>query len=228
MNIANAANKFAQNNQSSRARHEFSRPALDDFAHASRGFLKLMNIVQVFHYDFRGKTVLDIGSSTGGFTKVALLRGAAKVIAVEKGTNQMEAPLRFSPQIELHEKTDIFNVVTKSHQKFAKPNSLIIDDIDTIVADVSFLSLTKVLKYAKLKLARPTTDLLVMLKPQFEASPHQLHRGVVKNESIRRDIIKDFEFWLKQNGFLIIKKHDNALSGKTGNRERFYYLQLVK
>lgn len=180
----------------------------------TRGFLKLESAATTFRYDFRGKTVLDIGSSTGGFTKYALSRGAKKVIAVEKGTNQMTAPLRFDPRIDLHEKTDIFTYKTRA--------------ADVIVADVSFLSLTKILKYAKLKLARPETDFLVMLKPQFEATPNQLHRGVVKNEAIRRTIIKNFEFWLKQNDFLIVQKHDNPMTGKTGNRERFYYLRLTK
>ena len=87
------------------------------------------------------------------------------------------------------------------------------------------MSLTKILKYAKEHLASADTDFLVMLKPQFEAKPDQLHKGVVKNEKIRRDIIKNFEQWLKQNNYVIIKKHDNDLKGKTGNQERFYWLK---
>ena len=67
-----------------------------------------------------------------------------------------------------------------------------------------------------------------MLKPQFEAAPHQLNKGVVKNEKIRREIIKNFEFWLKTHNFLIVKKRDNDLRGKTGNLERFYYLKLAR
>ena len=68
---------------------------------STRGELKLLGAVEAFRFDFRGKTVLDIGSSTGGFTEVALKKGAEKVIAVEKGTNQMKAPLRYDPRIEL-------------------------------------------------------------------------------------------------------------------------------
>jgi len=188
----------------------------------SRGYQKIESAVRAFNFDFRGKTVLDIGSSTGGFTELALKYGAKKVIAVEKGTNQMKSPLRFDPRIDLHEKTDIFDVGA-SEGKVSLSSK-----IDIIVADVSFLSLTKILNYAKLNLARPSTDFLVMLKPQFEARKDQLTKGVVKNESIRRKIIKDFEFWLKQNGFVIIKKRDNDLTGKTGNRERFYFLRLAK
>ena len=182
----------------------------------NRGYLKIEGAVCAFNFDFRGKTVLDIGSSTGGFTQLALNLGAKKVIAVEKGTNQMKAPLRFDPRIELHEKTDIFDV--KAQDAFP----------DIIIADVSFLSLTKILQYAKKNLSSKNTDFLVMLKPQFEAAPHQLNKGVVKNEKIRRDIIKNFETWLKLNNYLIVKKHDKELHGKTGNIERFYWLKLAK
>lgn len=202
----------------------------------SRAENKLAGAAQAFSYDFRGKTVLDIGSSTGGFTEYALLRGAKKVIAVEKGTKQMKAPLRFDPRIDLREKTDIFSVTrsslsrdqNESNQNESNENKSKTDTrIDTILADVSFISLKQVLLHAKKQLAAPQTDFLVMLKPQFEARPFQLKNGVVKNETIRRDIIKDFEAWLKNNGFLIVNKRDNTLAGKNGNLERFYFLKLA-
>ena len=207
----------------------------------SRAENKLAGAAQAFSYDFRGKTVLDIGSSTGGFTEYALLRGAKKVIAIEKGTKQMKAPLRFDPRIDLREKTDIFSVIRSSlsrDQDESEVNKSNLDKpktdtpkinvkIDTILADVSFISLKQVLLHAKKQLASPQTDFLVMLKPQFEARPFQLKNGVVKNETIRRDIIKDFEAWLKNNGFLIVNKRDNTLAGKNGNLERFYFLKLA-
>ena len=182
---------------------------------STRGNQKLANASQAFAYNFKNKTVLYIGSSTGGFTEYALSRGAKKVIAVEKGTKQMKAPLRFDSRIELHEKTDIFEFSTQ-------------EKIDVILADVSFISLTKVLMYAKMKLSRRETDFLVMLKPQFEARPEQLVKGVVKNEKMRREIIHHFEDWLKKNGFLVLKKRDNELAGKNGNVERFYLLKATK
>ena len=197
----------------------------------SRAENKLAGAAQAFSYDFRGKTVLDIGSSTGGFTEYALLRGAKKVIAIEKGTKQMKAPLRFDPLIDLREKTDIFSVTRSSlsrDQDESDENESKTDTrIDTILADVSFISLKQVLLHAKKQLTYPQTDFLVMLKPQFEARPFQLKNGVVKNETIRRDIIKDFEAWLKNNGFLIVNKRDNTLAGKNGNLERFYFLKLA-
>lgn len=176
-----------------------------------RGYIKISQATEAFNYDFHNKTVLDIGSSTGGFTQYAIEHGATKVIAVEKGTNQMKSPLRFDPHIELHEKTDFFDFNTTMH-------------IDVVLADVSFLSLRPILKHA-IEMTSKNTDYMVMLKPQFEATPKQLNNGTVKNEKIRRTIIKDFEKWLKENQFLIIKKHDNQLKGKKRNIERFYLLR---
>ena len=192
----------------------------------SRAENKLAGAVSAFSYDFRGKIVLDIGSSTGGFTEYVINAGARKVIAVEKGTRQMKEPLRFSKKVELHEKTNIFNVT--SCETLDGASEVLIEQPDVIVADVSFVSLKKVLEYVKKRIANKNTDLLVMLKPQFEARGEQLHRGIVKNEKIRRQIILDFEQWLKMAGFLIVKKHDNELKGRNGNKERFYYLKLAK
>lgn len=180
----------------------------------NRGYYKIESAARAFNFDFKDKVALDIGSSTGGFTQYALDHGVKKVIAVEKGTNQMKEPLRSDPKVDLHEKTDIFDMGT------ATP--------DVILADVSFISLTKILKYAKMNLSRSDTDFLVMLKPQFEANPKDLRSGIVKNETIRRNIIKNFENWLKQNDFVIIKKRDNELQGRHGNTERFYWLRISK
>lgn len=216
----------------------------------SRAEGKLAGAVKAFSYDFRDKTVLDIGSSTGGFTELALRLGAKKVIAVEKGTNQMKAPLRFDKRIELYEKTDIFTVAVTEKRFLAdasahpvsrskrcssstatsggcSKNVFLTTAIDTILADVSFISLTKVLKHAKNKLANSKTDFLVMLKPQFEARAEQLWKGVVKNEKMRREIIKDFEGWLKKEEFIVKAKRDNEVIGRNGNQERFYWLKLA-
>lgn len=181
-----------------------------------RAELKLAGAVAAFGYDFRGKVVLDIGSSTGGFTEFALKKSAKRVVAIEKGTKQMKAPLRYDPRVDLREKTDFFEV-----------KRVDLPQVDTILADVSFVSLTKVLIHARMEVACRKTDFLVMLKPQFEARPEQLVRGVVKNERMRREIIRSFEQWLTRNGFLVVKKRDNELVGKVGgNRERFYWLKL--
>ena len=203
----------------------------------NRGYFKIEGAARAFNFDFRNKVVLDVGSSTGGFTQYALDRGAKKVIAVEKGTNQMVEPLRHDPRVELHEKTDIFDVGIQDNlledRKFGR-TALSLSERklsctpDVILADVSFISLTKILNHLKANFKGQNVDYLIMLKPQFEARPDQLNKGVVKNEKIRREVIKNFEQWLKVNGFIIIKKRDNDLKGKTGNQERFYYLRLAK
>lgn len=199
-----------------------------------RAELKLAGAVKAFSYDFRGKIVLDIGSSTGGFTELALRQGATRVIAVEIGTKQMKVPLRFDSRVDLYEKTDFFDVMGMN-----KAGKLVIKQgenadelvrrlqVQTVVADVSFVSLKKILMHAK-EIVVKQADFLVMLKPQFEARPEQLNRGVVKNERVRREIIKDFEQWLTRNGFAVVKKRDNEVVGKVGkNQERFYWLRLV-
>lgn len=196
----------------------------------SRAEFKIEGASLAFNFDFRGKTVLDIGSSTGGFTEFALAAGALMVVAVEKGARQMKAPLRFDPKVELHEKTDIFDVVAegrKNDKLDGTAKKVIIPNPDVILADVSFVSLKPVLAYAKKYIASAKTEFLVMLKPQFEALDSQLNRGVVKNERVRREIIRDFEGWLKSNGFVIKGKKDNNLAGKKGNLERFYWLSMV-
>ena len=178
---------------------------------------KLEGAIEAFKYDFDGKVVLDIGSSTGGFTKCALAHGARKVIAIEKGTDQMLPEVAADSRVELYEKTDIFKMT------FGR-----IGYVDTILADVSFISLRKVLAYVERVLVRADADFLVMLKPQFEARPEQLFKGVIKNERMRREICADFEMWARRKGFVIRVKHDNEVTGKNGNIERFYWLTLSR
>ena len=179
--------------------------------YVSRAALKLASVTEVLKLNFGGKTVLDVGSSTGGFTDYALKHGAKKVIAVEVGTNQLHPVLQGDPRIELHEKTDIRDFKTS-------------EKINLVVADVSFISLREILP-AVARLADKNTQLVMMVKPQFEAGKSSLkHKGVIKNDKMRRDILKDFETWA-QSQFVIVDKADSAVSGAKGNQERFYLLR---
>ncbi|MBC7708037.1 TlyA family RNA methyltransferase [Polaromonas sp.] len=181
--------------------------------YVSRAGLKLASIAQVLKLDFRDKTVLDVGSSTGGFTDYALQHGARKVFAVEVGSNQLHPSLQGDPRIELHEKTDIRNFKTT-------------ENIDIVVADVSFISLRELLP-SILQQITPATQLALMVKPQFEAGASNLkHKGVIKNDKIRRQILKDFEDWALHS-FSIIDKADSEVAGAKGNRERFYLLRKL-
>ena len=181
--------------------------------YVSRAALKLASVSSALKLDFNNKTVLDVGSSTGGFTDYALKHGAKKVIAVEVGTDQLHPSLRGNPQIELHEKTDIRDFKTDQN-------------IDIVVADVSFISLRLILPSVA-KLCTKSTKIAVMVKPQFEAAQSNLkHNGVIKNDSMRRDILKDFEAWT-HSSFVIINKADSEIAGAKGNKERFYLLRKI-
>lgn len=184
-----------------------------DQQYVSRAALKLASVTAKLDVSFKDTVVLDVGSSTGGFTDYALKHGAKQVIAVELGTNQMHPSLRNDPKIELHEKTDIRNFVTNQ-------------SIDIVVADVSFISLREILPSVA-KLSNKNTKLLAMVKPQFEARELDLkHKGVIKNDRMRRDILRGFENWV-QNLFVIVDKADSEVAGAKGNRERFYLLKTI-
>jgi 23S rRNA (cytidine1920-2'-O)/16S rRNA (cytidine1409-2'-O)-methyltransferase len=183
--------------------------------YVSRAGLKLASVAKLLGMDFRDKTVLDVGSSTGGFTDYALQHGAKKVYAVDVGTDQLHPSLRRHRSIELHEKTDI--------RGFYLPD----DTPDIIVIDVSFISLREILPHLAKNLSNKDTQIAAMLKPQFEAGKGQTNKGIIKNDAIRRQILREFEAWAKQY-FVILDKRDSDVAGAKGNQERFYLLQLTK
>jgi len=180
--------------------------------YVSRAALKLESVARKLKLDFTNKTVLDVGSSTGGFTDYALKHGAIKVIAVDVGTGQLHLSLRSDSRIELHEKTDIRDFSTAQQ-------------LDIIMIDVSFISLRHILP-AVMRLSGKNTQVAAMLKPQFEASPREVNKGIIKNDAIRRKVLRDFEQWTRQH-FMIIDKADSEVAGAKGNRERFYLLRKL-
>ncbi|HKR82250.1 MAG TPA: TlyA family RNA methyltransferase [Candidatus Saccharimonadales bacterium] len=237
--------------------------------YVSRAGLKLASVAQALHLNFQGAAVLDVGSSTGGFTDYALQHGARKVIAVDVGTDQLHPSLHGNPKIELHEQTDIRNVVLAGGSlaaisfselrrstadstssltrgvlpvsstnvlakaaragdppKVATPQFVVISETpDIVVIDVSFISLREILPHVA-RLSGGQTKVAAMLKPQFEAGHDAKHKGVIKNDAMRRDILKNFETWVKKY-FVILDKADSQVSGTKGNRERFYLLQKI-
>ena len=180
----------------------------------SRAGLKLKSVAEKLCLNFSDKTILDVGSSTGGFTDFALSRGATKAICVDVGTDQLHPKLRSDERVELHEKTDIRDFYTNQ-------------DIDIIVIDVSFISLREVLPHIARNLASNQTEVVAMVKPQFEAGSKLKNGGVIKNDNERRQILRDFEQWVKQY-FVIKNKADSAVAGAHGNRERFYLLNKLR
>lgn len=224
--------------------------------YVSRAGLKLASVAKLLGLSFKGKIVLDVGSSTGGFTDYALQYGAKKVYAVDVGTDQLHPSLRGDPRIELYEKTDIRSVhisrsgQPKSSDTASRRASLahaagearaadVSDDLtahsstvtvtnisDIVVIDVSFISLREILPHIAKNLSGPHTQIVAMVKPQFEAGKHQVNKGVIKNDSVRRQILKDFEGWAKSY-FIIQDKRDSEVTGAKGNRERFYLLRTM-
>ncbi|MCE7936459.1 TlyA family RNA methyltransferase [Candidatus Saccharibacteria bacterium CPR2] len=194
--------------------------------YVSRGGYKLESVSRRFKLDLQNKIVLDVGSSTGGFTDFALQNGAKKVIAVDVGTNQMHPALRNDPRVELHEKTNILEFgpstaeIGRNNSKFKDLTSM----VDVILIDLSFTSIRPALKHI-ISLSDKATEIVAMVKPQFEAGDKYKHKGVIKNERIRRDILKNFEEWIKQY-YVIVNKADSQITGEKGNKERFYLLRL--
>jgi len=181
--------------------------------YVSRAALKLASVAAKFQLDFKDKTVLDVGSSTGGFTDYALRRGAKKVVGVDVGTNQMHPSLRDDPRVELHEQTDVRDLKMK-------------DSPDIVLIDVSFISLREISPYVA-TLSGPKTQIVALLKPQFEAGKDQINKGIIKNDRLRRQILKDFELWTKKL-FVVRDKADSEVAGTHGNEERFYLLKAIK
>lgn len=183
--------------------------------YVSRAGLKLASVAKLLGVSFKDRVVLDVGSSTGGFTDYSLQNGAKKVYAVDVGTEQLHPSLRSDDRIELHEKTDIRDFTLN-------PEAL----PDIIVIDVSFISLRDILPHLAEHLSHKQTQIVAMVKPQFEAGRHQINKGVIKNDGIRRQILKDFEAWTKDR-FVIVDKRDSEVAGSKGNRERFYLLKTL-
>jgi len=184
--------------------------------YVSRAALKLESVAAKLRLNFKGKVVLDVGSSTGGFTDFCLQQGAIKMFAVDVGTNQLAYKLRQDARVVVMEKTDIRSVTSLP------------EPADMAVADVSFISLRKVLP-GVIPLLKASGQIIAMVKPQFEAdkTTADKHKGVIKNNSIRRAILKDFEAWAKDY-FVIKAKADSEISGAKGNIERFYLLVPLK
>jgi 23S rRNA (cytidine1920-2'-O)/16S rRNA (cytidine1409-2'-O)-methyltransferase len=183
--------------------------------YVSRGGEKLESVAEKLGLNFKDKVVLDVGSSTGGFTDYALQYGARRVYDVDVGTGQLDWRLRNDERTVVMERTDIRDVT-----ELPEP-------IDIVVIDVSFISLRQILP-AVSRLISKKTQVVAMAKPHFEADyiTASKHKGVIKNDTIRREILKKVETFMKQ-GFKIKAKADSEVLGRKGNKERFYLLNKL-
>jgi 23S rRNA (cytidine1920-2'-O)/16S rRNA (cytidine1409-2'-O)-methyltransferase len=178
--------------------------------YVSRGSLKLAATLDAFGFDPAGRIALDIGASTGGFTQVLLQRGAAHVYAVDVGTGQLHASMRGDPRVTVLENTDAR----------ALDSSLISQPVSALTADVSFISLTKVLP-AAFALAAPDAWAALLVKPQFEAGREAVGKGgIVKSEAARAEALAGVErFVAAQPGWAPLPPIASPITGQSGNVE---------
>jgi 23S rRNA (cytidine1920-2'-O)/16S rRNA (cytidine1409-2'-O)-methyltransferase len=186
-------------------------------AYVSRGGLKLEVALETFALEAGGRTALDIGASTGGFTDVLLGRGAAKVYAVDVGRGQLHARLGADERVVALEATDARKL----------DRSVVPEPVSAIVADVSFISLTLVLP-AALAVAAPGAWLVALVKPQFEAGREAVGKGGVvrKEEDRQRAIARVSEFMEAQPGWTVLGVIPSPIEGGSGNREFLLAAQL--
>jgi len=180
-----------------------------DHPWVSRGGIKLAHALQEFGIDVAGVVAIDVGSSTGGFTDVLLFNGAAKVYAVDSGTNQLAWKLRQDERVIVHEQTSA-RILTEAH---------IPEPVDLFVCDASFIGLAKVLE-RPLTFATPDAQLVALIKPQFEAGREEVGKGgVVRNETVHKRVCDEISAWLESSGWSVRGLTTSPITGPQGNVE---------
>lgn len=186
-----------------------------DHPYVSRGGVKLEGALRDFGIRPEGKVAMDVGASTGGFTHCLLLHGAARVYAVDVGYGQFAWELRQDPRVVLHERT---NIRYLDRQRIGEP-------IDLAAADVSFISLKRVIPVVRLFLAAKA-EFLCLIKPQFEVGKGKVGKGgVVRNLDLLESVLRDMEGFARNEGFEVCGTQESCLQGPMGNREFFLYLR---
>ncbi|HEY0626004.1 MAG TPA: TlyA family RNA methyltransferase [Allosphingosinicella sp.] len=175
----------------------------------SRGGIKLAHALEHFGWDVTGAVALDVGSSTGGFTDVLLQKGAAKVFAIDVGTNQLAWKLRQDPRVVVHEQTNARYLT----------DEIVTEPVDIIVCDASFIGLAKVLDKA-LDFAKSGGRLIALVKPQFEAARHEIGKGgVVRDAEVHARVCNDAAIWLRDRGWIVAGLATSPITGPEGNVE---------
>jgi 23S rRNA (cytidine1920-2'-O)/16S rRNA (cytidine1409-2'-O)-methyltransferase len=175
----------------------------------SRGGIKLAHALEHFGWDVTGAVALDVGSSTGGFTDVLLHKGAARVFAVDVGTNQLAWKLRQDPRVIVHEQTNARYLT----------DAVVTEPVDIVVCDASFIGLVKVLDTA-LDFARPGGRLLALVKPQFEAERGEIGKGgVVRDAAVHERVCAAAADWVASRGWVVEGLVQSPITGPEGNVE---------
>jgi len=174
----------------------------------SRAGLKLVAGLDHFRVDPTGRICMDVGSSTGGFTQVLLSRGAELVYAVDVGRDQLHQTLRAEPRVRVMESTDARSLT----------RALVPQAPTLVVCDASFISLRLVLP-TPLDLAAERADLIALIKPQFEAGPARVKKGVVRDADVHAEVCADTRLFLEGQGWHVRGLIPSPIEGGDGNRE---------
>lgn len=178
--------------------------------YVSRGGYKLEKAILEFNLDFSNKVILDIGSSTGGFTDCAIQNGARLVYSVDVGSNQLDDSLRNNSKIIVMENTNILDI-----EEFD-------ETIDYLVMDVSFVSIKHVIP-ALIKFINERNSLVCLIKPQFEVGK-MINKGIIKDKKIHYKVLEDVILYLKEVGLYVNQLIPSPIKGGSGNIE---FLALV-
>ncbi|MGN6594522.1 TlyA family RNA methyltransferase [Sphingopyxis terrae] len=180
-----------------------------DHPWVSRGGIKLDHALTHLGWDIAGAVAIDVGSSTGGFTDVMLNRRAARVYAVDSGTNQLAWKLRKDNRVIVHEQTSA-RILTADH---------IPEPVDLIVCDASFIALSKVLP-VPMAFAKAGARLVALIKPQFEAERHEVgKKGVVRDAAVHARVCSEVRDWLERSGWRVVETVESPITGPEGNVE---------
>lgn len=182
--------------------------------YVSRGALKLEAALDHFKIDPKGKICLDVGASTGGFTEVMLARGAAKVYAVDTGTDQLHPRIKGDPRVVSLEQTDIRKL----------EDAEIPDHARLIVIDVSFISLEHVIPKA-LRFAASHAELIALIKPQFEAGREHVKKGIVRDAEVHMAVCQRVELLVGRQGWRLRGTIPSPILGGDGNAEFLLYAE---
>ncbi len=190
----------------------------EDIPYVSRGGLKLAEALQRFAITINGRVAIDVGASTGGFTDCLLQNGAARVIAVDVGYGQLAWKLRDDDRVQNLERTNIRHLTADQ-----------LDELpDLAVIDASFISLEKVLP-STLALLKPCSDIIALIKPQFEVGKGQVGKGgVVRDADQHLEVVARIKLYSEQLGCQVLEVCDSPLLGPKGNKEFLIHLRLEK
>ena len=185
-----------------------------DHPYVGRGGVKLAHALDTFHITVEGREALDIGASTGGFTDVLLKRGATRVVALDVGHGQIDWILRNDPRVV---------VIEHFNARHLQPSDLP-GPVDVVTIDVSFISLRQILPVLP-PVLRPRSDVVALVKPQFEAGRSEIRKGVIRDASIHARVVDEVSAAAREVGLTPVASTTSPITGAKGNVEFLLHLR---